>query len=60
MTDQEIKAIKNAVYRSSHREELNRKQRERYANNANYREYQRSYGAEYWRTYERSSRAKSA
>jgi len=60
MNYKEIKRIENAIYREENREMLNRKQRERYASNSEYREYQRIYQREYWKMYERSSRAKSA
>jgi len=60
MNYKEIKRIENAIYREENREMLNRKQRERYASNSEYREYQRIYQREYWKTYERASRAKSA
>ena len=39
------------IYREKNREEINRKQRERYAANEAYRLYQLSYQAEYSRTY---------
>jgi len=45
------------IYREKNRAEINRKQRERYASNSEYREYQRIYQREYWKTYERASRA---
>lgn len=57
MNYKEIKRIENAIYREENREMLNRKQRERYASNSEYREYQRIYQREYWKTYERASRA---
>ncbi len=60
MNYKEIKRIENAIYREENREMLNRKQRERYASNSEYREYQRIYQREYWKMYERASRAKSA
>ena len=60
MNYKEIKRIENAIYREENREMLNRKQRERYASNSEYREYQRIYQREYWKTYERASIAKSA
>lgn len=60
MNYKEIKRIENAIYREKNREMLNRKQRERYAGNSEYREYQRIYQREYWKMYERASRAKSA
>jgi len=49
MNDKEITALYNAEYRAAHREDLNRKQRERYANNPAYREYILAYGKEYQR-----------
>jgi hypothetical protein len=57
MNYKEIKRIENAIYREENREMLNRKQRERYASNSEYREYQRIYQREYWKMYERASRA---
>ena len=39
------------IYREKNRAEINRKQRERYATNNEYRQYQLSYQAEYNRTY---------
>jgi len=39
------------IYREKNREEINRKQRERYATNNEYRQYQLSYQAEYNRLY---------
>lgn len=39
------------IYRERNREEINRKQRERYAANEPYRLYQLNYQAEYNRTY---------
>ena len=39
------------IYREKNREEINRKQRERYATNNEYRLYQLSYQAEYNRLY---------
>jgi hypothetical protein len=47
MNDKEITALYNAEYRALHREELNRKQRERYQREPAYREYQITYQAEY-------------
>ena len=43
------KQILNAEYRAAHREELNRKQRERYANDPEYRAYQREYFKRWWK-----------
>jgi len=37
------------IYRETNRDEINRKQRERYANNPEYREYILAYGKEYHR-----------
>ena len=56
----EIKRITNALYRASHKDELNRKQRERYATNADYREYQRQYRKKYWPEYAKIMRDSDA
>jgi len=39
------------IYREKNRAEINRKQRERYASSADYREYQRQYRIKYWPEY---------
>ena len=39
------------IYRERNREEINRKQREKYASNESYRLYQLNYQAEYTRLY---------
>ena len=56
----EIKRITNALYRAEHRDELNRKQRERYATSADYREYQRQYRKIYWPEYAKLTRDSNA
>jgi hypothetical protein len=43
-----------AAYRERKRDEINRKQRERYANDSEYRDYQRTYQQEYIKTYGRN------
>ena len=56
----QIKRITNALYRAAHKDELNRKQRERYATNADYREYQRQYRKIYWPEYAKLMRDSNA
>ena len=58
--EREIKRITNALYRAEHRDELNRKQRERYATSADYREYQRQYRKIYWPEYAKLTRDSNA
>jgi len=46
-------------YREANRAEINRKQRERYATNADYRQYQADYRDEYRRLYGRIGNVKN-